>query len=89
MRGLFPAFPSPLLRLLRSLAADPASAVAADAFLKATSDLTCLHEERILAEGTAPERGAAGRFRATRWLPVVGLQGLIIPEVRLRRSELC
>ena len=83
LRSLFPAFPGPLLRMLRCLANDPASAVASDSFLKATSDLACLHEEHALVDGTVPERGSGGRFAAAAWLPVPGLTGLVIPEVML------
>ena len=81
--ALFPAFPGPLLRLLRCLSADSASAAAADGFLKSIESLACLHEEQALIEGTVPERGGQSKFKATQWLPVAGLIGLDVPEASL------
>ncbi|KAK9805788.1 hypothetical protein WJX73_010423 [Symbiochloris irregularis] len=78
--ALFPAFPSPLLRILRCMSSDATSAAAADAYLKGLGDLACLHHEHEVAEGTVAERGPGGRIRAVRWLPIVDLPGLDVPE---------
>lgn len=88
VRGLFPAFPGPLLCLLQGLSADAASAAAADAFLKGVTEVACLHHEQLLADSTMQERGSGGRIRATQWIPVAGLTGFAIPEVRLHATIL-
>lgn len=43
VRGLFPAFPTLLYRLLCALSGTPDSAVAANAYLASVQALVCLH----------------------------------------------
>lgn len=82
LRSLFPGHAGPYLRALRCLSSSPASAISADMHLKAATEVACLHEERALAQGSAPERGSGGRLWATAWLPAAGLHGVVIPEVQ-------
>lgn len=50
VRGLFPAFPAPLYRMLCALSATSDAAVAANAYLAALPALVCIHSGLDMGE---------------------------------------
>ena len=86
-RGLFPAAPAPLLRLLAALASGRAAAAAASAYLSRLPAVACLHPHgdprvrRLRAdEGDAGGGGEAGA-RVVADAPIALANAVSLPEV--------